>query len=102
MKELVILLIHYTCISDLLPMVEAALAANGYIIEAPPQKQLNGNMLMVMTSGSAGVLLSQNGQDELADIEVWGAAQSAAAALLESLPIELRKQPQDPTLARYR
>ena len=88
---------HYTCQRELLPMVEAALAANGYTIEAPLQKQMNGATFLVMTQGAALVLLIESAQRESAEIEVWGEARSAAIRLLESLPLPLRKQPQTST-----
>jgi hypothetical protein len=84
---------HYMCASELLPVVEAALAAHGYVVETPHQKQLGGDTLLVMTRGAAIVLLSHGTQRERAEIEVWGDAQSAATALLESLPIPLQRHP---------
>jgi hypothetical protein len=74
-------------------MIEAALAANGYAIESPLQRQANGATFLVLTQGAVVVLLIQAVQDELAEIEVWGEAQAAAATLLESLPIRLHRQP---------
>ena len=82
---------HYICASELLPMVEAALAANGYVVEAPLEKQIGGDTLVVMTRGAAIVLLSQSMQRQQADIEIWGDAQAAVTTLLESLPIPLRR-----------
>jgi hypothetical protein len=86
-------MIRYTCQPELLPMVEAALAANGYAIEAPLQKQMNGDTLLVMAHGAAIVLLTHDEQSDQAKVDIAGAAQSAAGALLESLPIALEKQP---------
>ena len=91
---------QYTCQRDLLPMVEAALAANGYAIETPLQKQMNGATFLVMAQGAAVVLLIESAQEESAAIEVWGEARSATIGLLESLPLSLRKQPQTSTPVR--
>jgi len=43
--------------------------------------------------GTTAVLLAQPPNNAVAEIEVWGAGQSATADLFESLPIELHKQP---------
>jgi hypothetical protein len=82
---------QYTCRREILPMVEAALAANGYMIDVPLQKQTDGSTLLVMAQGAAVVLLIESAQQESAEIEVWGEARSAVIGLLESLPIPLRK-----------
>ena len=86
-------MIHYYCSSDLLPTVEAALAAHGYHIEVPLQRLGDSAGTMVMTCGLASVLLAQWPDNETLEIEIWGVAQTIVAALLESLPIPLRKQP---------
>jgi hypothetical protein len=91
---------QYTCQRELLPMVEAALAANGYAIQVPRQKQINGATSLVMGQGAVVVLLIESAHHESAEIEVWGEARSAAIRLLESLPIPLRKQAQTSTLVR--
>lgn len=85
-------MVRYTCMRVILPTVEAALAAHGYILERPLTKELNGERMLVMTTRSAVVLLSECSQSELAAIEVYGAAQ-AATALLEQLPISLGRPP---------
>jgi hypothetical protein len=86
-------MVRYTCMRVMLPTVEAALAAQGYIVERPLKQELNGDRMIVMTHRSAVVLLSECAQSEVADIEVFGAAQAAATELLEQLPISLAKQP---------
>lgn len=85
-------MVHYTCLRAMLPVVEATLAAHGYVLEHPLQKEVNGDRLIVMTHTSAVVLLSELAQSDLADIEVYGAAQSDTSALLERLPLGLVKQ----------
>ena len=87
---------HFVCASELLPMVEAALAAHGYVVEAPRQMAVGGDTILVMTCGAAIVLLSQGAQRPQADIEIWGDAQAAATTLLESLPISLQRRAQHP------
>jgi hypothetical protein len=71
-------------------MVEGALAAHGYRIELPRQ-QSAGTSAMTMTQGLATILLAETRQSELAEVEVYGAARSAAVALLDTLPIGLHK-----------
>jgi hypothetical protein len=85
-------MIRYHCWTDLLPMIEAALAAHGYRIEVPLQKQSNGAGTMVMVNGLASVLLAQWPDNATLEIEIWGVAQPLVANLLESLPIPLHRQ----------
>jgi hypothetical protein len=46
---------RYICPSELAPVLEAALAANGYTIELPYQENSKGNGALVMTQGAASV-----------------------------------------------
>ena len=84
---------RYSCPSELAPVLEAALAANGYTIEIPYQENSKGDGAMVMMQGSAFVLLSQEATRNQCDIDIWGAAQHTAAVLLESLPLHIEKLP---------
>ena len=86
-------MIRYLCWSDLLPTIEAALAAQGYHVEVPLQKRSNGAGTMVMTCGLTSVLLAQWPDNSTLEIEIWGVDQTVVANLLESLPIRLRRQP---------
>ena len=92
--------IHYTCKVELLPIVEAVLAANGYKIEMPQQQRFSGATALVMRSGATEVLLEHSPNSDIGEIEVWGAGQSATVNLLESQPIELHKQPPPHRTAR--
>jgi hypothetical protein len=83
--------IHYECLSELLPVVEAALAAHGYAITEPLQKSVGGGHALVMGAGSASILLAHPTDRDRAQIEVWGTARDAAAHFLESLPVKLRR-----------
>jgi hypothetical protein len=85
-------MIRYTCKHELLPMIEGALAANGYMVEASMSRQTKTSSLIVMTYGDGGVLLAHNRCGDLAEVDIWGAAQSAASRLLESLPLALEKR----------
>jgi hypothetical protein len=83
--------IRYTCPGELLPCVEAALAANGYIVtETSPGN--SDNVLMIMCCGAVEVLLASCRKSTQAHIEVWGTAQDMAVQLLESLPLELERE----------
>jgi len=73
-------------------MIEAAFAAHGYTVDAPVSRRVDGTNLMLMTRGDGGVLLSHNKASELAEIDIWGMAQSAASIWLESLPLRLEKR----------
>lgn len=86
-------MIRYTCKYEMLPVVEGALAANGYALETPLSRYINGTHLFVMTRGDGGALLSHNNTSDMATIELWGTAQSAAGILLDGLPFKLEKVP---------
>jgi hypothetical protein len=82
-------LARYTCHRDLVPCIEAALAANGYVVTETVQRENDGTVLVVLCSGTAQVLLATCPDNDAADIEVWGDAQAAAVQLLEGLPFDL-------------
>jgi len=84
---------RYACPAELAPVLEAALAANGYTIELPYHENSKGDGALVMTQGAASVLLTQASTSDQCQIDVWGAAQHTAAVLLESLPLNLDKLP---------
>jgi hypothetical protein len=84
---------RYTCQAELLPVVEGALAANGYTMDLSLAPHFSATTALVMRCGTTIVLLAHAPNSTVDDIEVWGAGQSATADLFESLPIELHKQP---------
>jgi hypothetical protein len=84
---------RYTCQAEVLPVVEGALAANGYTMDLSLEPHFSDATALVMRCGTTIVLLAHALNSMVDDIEVWGAGQSATADLFESLPIELHKQP---------
>jgi hypothetical protein len=82
--------VRYTCRADLLPLLEGALAAQGYHIQIPFQKSLGGATAMVMACGGTFILLTHTPPSELGELEVWGEAPLAAMRLLESLPLAIQ------------
>lgn len=86
-------MLRYSCLRAMLPSVEAALAAEGYTVERPLSRAVGDERVLVMTQAAAVVLLTESERSEVADIEVYGSAQSAAAMLLEQLPLQLTRQP---------
>ena len=84
---------RYACRSELAPVLEAALAANGYIVELPYQENSKGDRVLIMTHGSASVLLAHAATSGQCEVDIWGEAQHTAAVLLESLPLDLDKLP---------
>ena len=84
---------RYTCKVGLLPVIKAALIANGYMLADPPRAQSRGATTVVLLRGTTAVLLAQPPDNSVAEIEVWGAAQSAVAEVFEALPIELHRLP---------
>jgi hypothetical protein len=85
--------IRYTCTAGLLPVVEAALIANGYTRDGSPRAQCSATAAVVWQSGTTAVLLAQPPNNAVAEIEVWGAGQSAVADVFEGLPIGLHRLP---------
>ncbi len=84
---------RYTCKAVSLPVVTAALLAHGYALADPPCAQCSTATAMVLQRGTTTVLLAQLPDTGVAEIEVWGAAQSAVATVFESLLIELHRLP---------
>jgi hypothetical protein len=84
--------IRYTCASDLLPVVEAALALDGYQVELPRQQSIGGASALIMSRSSTFILLGADSPRSRGLIEVWGAQQAEAAQILEALPIALIRQ----------
>ena len=85
--------IRYVCAAELLPIVEATLALNGYRVKIPRQRSIDGASGLVMSSGLTSILLAADPASEFGLIEVWGVPRAAAAQLLESPPIGLVRQP---------
>jgi hypothetical protein len=84
---------RYACPSELAPALEAALAANGYTVELPYQENSKGDGALMLTLGSASVLLTQAATGTQCEIDIWGEAQHNAAVFLESLPLDIEKLP---------
>ncbi|MEP7188135.1 MAG: hypothetical protein ABI901_02955 [Roseiflexaceae bacterium] len=83
---------RYTCNAGALPVIQAALIANGYTLVGAPQAPSRAAPAVVLQRGTTAVLLAQP-NNGIAEIEVWGAAQSAVAAVFEGLPIKLHRLP---------
>ena len=84
---------RYACPSELAPVLEAALAANGYTVELRYQEHSTGDEALRMTQGFASVLLTQAAIANQCEIDIWGEAQHSAAVFLESLPLDIDKLP---------
>jgi hypothetical protein len=85
--------IRYTCQAGLLPVVEATLIARGYTRNGRPGTQRSATAAVVWQYGTTAVLLAQPPNNAVAEIEVWGAGQSAVAEVFEGLPIALHRLP---------
>jgi len=83
---------RYTCNAGALPIIQAALMSKGYTLVGAPHAQSRAATAVVLQRGTTAVLLAQP-NNGVAEIEVWGAAQSAVAAVFEALPIELHRLP---------
>jgi hypothetical protein len=84
--------IRYICAADLLPIIEAMLALDGYQVEQPRQQSIDGASALVMSRGSTSILLGIDPPSARGVIEIWGAQQAAVARWLESLSIDLVQQ----------
>ena len=84
--------IRYTCDSDLLPIIEAALARDGYQVELPRQRSIGGASALIMSRGLTYILIGDDPSSQRGLIEIWGIQLAAAMQLLESLPIQVIKQ----------
>jgi hypothetical protein len=85
--------LRYACRNELLPILETALIADGYTIEAPVQQAVGGSATMLMRKGTIFLLISQPPKGQIADIEVGGDAQQVAEEFLASLPLDVVKLP---------
>jgi hypothetical protein len=83
----------YTCEAALLPVVEQALVAKGYTRDVPAGLQRVDGTAVVLLCGTNMVLLVQPPDGALAQIEVWGAGQTAVADIFADLLIELHRGP---------
>lgn len=77
---------RYTCPRELLAVVESALAAEGYVVEAPLQRAVGGARVTVMTRGASTIALHEEMGRELAAINVYKSGEAAPPAVLEQLP----------------
>lgn len=85
--------IRYTCPAIMLPVIEGAFAANGYLVTTAVHTHPNRMTTVVLQRHATIVLLIGLSHYDTGAIAVWGADQRAATSLLESLPIVLDKQP---------
>ena len=82
---------RYICRSEMAPVLEAALAADGYTTEMPYQKSDNGDVTLLMRQGAASVLLLQKASSDQCEIDVWGVGQHTATTFLDALGMDLEK-----------
>ncbi len=82
---------RYAREGDLFSLIQTALAANGYTVEIPLQRSVNGTIATIMTCGRASVLIGQRADRDRVELEVWGLVASAAVDILESLQTPLSR-----------
>ncbi len=85
--------IQYTCEHDMLPAVEALLAANGYTSTTARQTSSTDTTTFAMQCGATVVLLIYTPTTDVTELEVWGGARGATTDLLQSLPFPLHRRP---------
>ncbi|NTU79665.1 MAG: hypothetical protein HGA45_09710 [Chloroflexales bacterium] len=77
---------RYTCPRELLPVIESALAVEGYVIEEPLQRAVGGSRVTVMTRGGAVIALHEDLARDTADINVYPADEAGRPTILKELP----------------
>lgn len=77
---------RYTCPRELLPVIESALAAEGYVVETPLQRAVGGTRITVMTRGNAMISLHEDAAHDMADINVYRNEASGALTVFNELP----------------
>lgn len=77
---------RYTCPRELLPVVEAALAAEGFTVEAPLQRKVAGVRVTVMTRGASVISLHEDAAHDMADINIYQETEPLKLAVLDELP----------------
>lgn len=82
----------YACQRDLVPIVEAALAANGFAVILPHQRSLDGTTATVVSNGAAAVLIGCPADGPLAEIEIWGAGREQVAGQIAALLADLERR----------
>lgn len=77
---------RYTCPRELLPVIESALAAEGYVLEAPLQRAVGRSRITVMTRGGVVISLHEDMAHDMADIHVYRDQESVGPTVFEKLP----------------
>lgn len=77
---------RYTCPRELLPVIESALAAEGFQVEAPLQRAVGRTRISVMTRGESVISLHDDVARDTADINVYNDGEASALAILKELP----------------
>lgn len=76
---------RYTCLPEILPVIVSALAAAGFVHEAPLLRIVNGARITVMTGGGAVICLYEDSARDMADIHVYANGEAAGPAALHEL-----------------
>jgi hypothetical protein len=74
---------RYICPRELLPVIESALAVEGYAAAIPPQHFDGGICVTVMSRGAAVVALHEDSSHDIVQINVYGDAQAGELAVLD-------------------
>lgn len=75
----------YTCHRELLPVVEAALAAEGYVVKGRPRYESGTTRVTEMTRDGSMIVLREDTARDLAEIVVRTSGASAEPAVLQEL-----------------
>ncbi|MEI8165548.1 MAG: hypothetical protein WCG26_04180 [Chloroflexales bacterium] len=92
----------YTCLLELLPVVESALAARGFVNHQAPQREATGGFLTVMTHGDTTILLREDLKRDMGNIEVYSETAPSLTDLQELFPPILSNHSAPPPLRHRR
>jgi hypothetical protein len=79
-------MLHYTCPRELVPVIESALAAKGYVVELPLQIVAASIRITVMTRGNAVVSLHERGDCDMAEIRFYNHNEPDGLEVMQLLP----------------
>lgn len=76
---------RYTCPRALLPVIESALAAEGYTSEAPLHRVVDGTRITVMTRGGAVIAFHEDLARDMLDIHVYPSGEAGGLTVFDQL-----------------
>ena len=92
----------YTCLREMLPVVESVLATRGFVNQQTARREPTGETLTVMTHGDMTILLREDLKRAVADIEIYSETHLGVTSIHELLPPVLTNHQASPLLPSRR